>query len=183
MTWAKRFNAKQMAKTILFLQEHKIESYEQLKEITDERNGRLQKLKDSMKEKEALLTENKKRQQAIIDYSKNRAVFESYKKSGYDKKFYQEHEAELLLYKAAEEVYKSLPKGQKLNMEKLRNEYRHIFEEKKKEFLEYVQINKDMHEYLIAKRNLEILDQQDQQKNEKEGRDKRTRNSHSQELM
>ena len=41
VTWAKRFNAKQMAKTVLFLQEHKIESYEQLKEMTDERSGRL----------------------------------------------------------------------------------------------------------------------------------------------
>ncbi len=60
VTWAKRFNAKQMAKTVLFLQEHKIEFYEQLKEMTDERSGRLKELKDSMKEKEALLSENKR---------------------------------------------------------------------------------------------------------------------------
>ncbi len=65
----------------------KIESYAQLKEITDERSGRLQQLKDLMKEKESLLAENKKLQQAIIDYAKTRKVFESYKKSGYSKKF------------------------------------------------------------------------------------------------
>ena len=46
VTWAKRFNAKQMAKTVLFLQEHKIESYGQLKEMTDERSGRLKELND-----------------------------------------------------------------------------------------------------------------------------------------
>ena len=183
VTWAKRFNAKQMAKTILFLQDHKIESYEQLKEITDERGGRLQELKDSMKEKEEKLSENKKRQQAIIDYSKNRKVFEAYKKSGYSKKFYQEHESQLLIYKAAEEVYKSVPKGEKLNMQKLRDEYGSILEEKKKEFLEYVQLNKDMHEYMIAKKNLEMLYQMDADKNEKEGRDKRTRNSHSENVL
>ncbi|SCX88371.1 Relaxase/Mobilisation nuclease domain-containing protein [Butyrivibrio hungatei] len=183
VTWAKRFNAKQMAKTVLFLQEHKIESYEQLKEMTDERSGRLKELKDSMKEKEALLSENKKRQQAIIDYSKNRKVFEAYKKSGYSKKFYSEHEAQLLIYKAAEEVYKSVPKGQKLNMRKLRDEYGHILEEKKKEFTEYAGINKDIHEYLIAKRNLEMLYRQEQGKNEKEGRDKRTRNSRTQSVL
>ena len=85
-----------------------------------------------MKEKEALLSENKKRQQAIIDYSMNRKVFEAYKKSGYSKKFYSEHESQLLIYKTAEEVYKSVPKGQKLNMRKLRDEYGHILEEKKK---------------------------------------------------
>ena len=103
VTWAKRFNAKQMAKTVLFLQEHKIESYEQLKEMTDERSGRLKELKNSMKEKEAFLSENKKRQQAIIDYSMNRKVFGAYKKSGYSKKFYSDHEAQLIIYKAAEE--------------------------------------------------------------------------------
>ena len=48
VTWAKRFNAKQMAKTVLFLQEHKIESYEQLKEMTDERSGRLKELNTSL---------------------------------------------------------------------------------------------------------------------------------------
>ena len=183
VTWAKRFNAKQMAKTILFLQEKEISSYEQLKEITDERNGRLQELKDSMKEKEALLSENKKRQQAIIDYSKNRKVFERYKSSGYSKKLYAEHESELLLYKAAEEVYKEMPKGQKLNMQKLRDEYGRILEEKKKEFLEYAQLNKDMHEYLIAKKNLEMLYRQDRKENEKEGRAQRTRNSHSENVL
>ena len=167
-------------KTILFLQEHKIESYEQLKEITDERNGRLQQLKDLMKEKESLLAENKKLQQAIIDYAKTRKVFESYKKSGYSKKFYQEHETELLIYKAAEKVYKSVPKGQMLNMKKLRDEYGRIFDEKKMLFGEYAKLNKDMHEYFIAKRNLEMLYQQDKQKNEKEGRSHPTRNSQSQ---
>ena len=180
VTWAKRFNAKHMAKTILFLQEHKIESYEQLKEITDERSGRLQQLKDLMKEKESLLAENKKLQQAIIDYAKTRKVFESYKKSGYSKKFYQEHETELLIYKAAEQVYKSVPKGQSLNMKKLRDEYGRIFDEKKAAFSEYAKLNKDMHEYFIAKRNLEMLYQQDKQKNEKEGRSHPTRNSQSQ---
>ncbi len=142
-----------------------------------------QKLKDFMKEKEALLSENKKRQQAIIDYSTNRKVFEAYKKSGYSKKFYSEHEAELIIYKAAEEVYKSVPKGQKLNLQELRDEYDRIFEEKKKDFSEYVVINKNIHEYLIAKRNLEMLYRQDQSKNEKEGRDKRTRNSRTESVL
>ena len=183
MTWARRFNAKQMAKTVLFLQNHKISSYEELRKITDERSGRLQELKDSMKEKEALLSENKKRQQAIIDYSKNRKVFETYKKSGYSKKFYQEHESQLLIYKAAEEVYKSAPKGEKLNMQKLRDEYGRILEEKKKEFLEYAQLNKDMHEYMIAKKNLEMLYQQDLEANDKEGRAQRTRNSRTESVL
>lgn len=180
INWAKKFNAKQVAKTLLFLQEHEIESYEQLKEITDERCGRIQELQDSMKKKELRLQKIKKLQKAIVDYAKTREVFVAYKKSGYSKKFWEEHEADLLIYKAAEDVYKSLPKGTKLDMKKLRKEYGEICAERKKEFLEYAEIKKNMNQYLIARKNLEMLYQQEEEKNEKEGRRSRTRNSHSQ---
>ncbi len=179
----KAFNAKHMAKTILFLQERGIESYEQLKEITDERYGKVQQLKDSMKEKEAILAENKQMQQAIIDYSKNREIYVAYKKSGYSKKFYEEHETELLLYQAAEEVYKSLNGKKMKSMQQLRDEYGQVLQEKKNEFMEYAELNKDMHEYLIAKRNLEMLYEKDLEKNEKEGRAQRIRNSQSQVVL
>ena len=181
--WAKRFNAKQMAKTVLFLQEHKIESYEQLKELTDERSGKMNSLKESMKQKEKLLEENKRLQKAIIDYAKYRDVFVSYKKSGYSKKFWEEHQSELLCYKAAEDVYKSIP-GRKIpKMNVLRKQYGEILAEKKKEFYEYAEIKKDMNEYFIAKRNLEILYHYDEDKKQKEGRQSRTRNSHSQNVL
>lgn len=180
INWAKKFNAKQVAKTLLFLQEHEIESYEQLKEITDERCGRMQELQDSMKKKELRLQKIKKLQKAIVGYAKTREVFVAYKKSGYSKKFWEEHEADLLIYKAAEDVYKSLPKGTKLDMKKLRKEYGEICAERKKEFLEYAEIKKNMNQYLIARKNLEMLYQQEEEKNEKEGRRSRTRNSHSQ---
>lgn len=183
VNWAKRFNAKQMAKTILFLQEHKISSYEELKAITDERSGKVRQLMDSMKAKETLLAENKKYQKAIVDYGRTRKTFVAYKKSGYSKKFYAEHEAELLIYKAAEEVYKNAP-GRKIPpMQELRDEYGRILAEKKAEFLEYAQIKKDMNEYLIAKKNLELLYQQEEEKKEREGRDKRTRNSHQKDVL
>ena len=107
-------------------------------------------------------------------------MFVAYKKSGYSKKFWEEHEADLLIYKAAEDVYKSLPKGTKLDMKKLRKEYGEICAERKKEFLEYAEIKKNMNQYLIARKNLEMLYQQEEEKNEKEGRRSRTRNSHSQ---
>lgn len=101
------FNAKQLSKTILFLQEHRISSSEELKELTDDHIKTLQNLTDSMKEKEAYLKENKRLQKAIVDYAKNRKVFETYKKSGYRRAFREKHQQELLTYEAAVEVYKS----------------------------------------------------------------------------
>ncbi len=178
--WAKRFNAKQTAQTLLFLQEHQIESYEQLKEITDERSGKMHQLQESMKRKEALLADNKRLQKAVIDYAKTREVFVAYKKSGYSKRFYEEHQGELSIYKAADEVYKTLPKGYRPNMKELRKQYGEILDEKKKEFLEYAQIKKDINQYLIAKRNLELLYHYDEEERQQEGRRSRTHRSHSQ---
>ena len=150
---------------------------------THNRCGRMNSLKESMKHKEKLLEENKRLQKAIIDYAKYRDVFVSYKKSGYSKKFWEEHQSELLCYKAAEDVYKSIP-GRKIpKMNVLRKQYGEIFAEKKKEFYEYAEIKKDMNEYFIAKRNLEILYHYDEDKKQKEGRQSRTRNSHSQNVL
>ena len=69
---------------------------------------------------------------------------------------------------SAEEVYKNAP-GRKIPpMQELREEYGRILAEKKAEFLEYAQIKKDMNEYLIAKKNLELLYQQEEEKKRKE---------------
>ena len=88
-----------------------------------------------------------------------------------------------MIYKAAEEVYKNAP-GRKIPpMQELLDEYGRILAEKKSEFLEYAQIKKDMNEYLIAKKNLELLYQQEEEKKEREGRDKRTRNSHQKDVL
>ena len=78
------------------------------------------------------------------------------------------------------DIARSSGKNTKLDMKKLRKEYGEICAERKKEFLEYAEIKKNMNQYLIARKNLEMLYQQEEEKNEKEGRRSRTRNSHSQ---
>ena len=56
---------------------------------------------------------------------------------------------------------------------------REVFDYLVEEFMK-IEIKKNMNQYLIARKNLEMLYQQEEEKNEKEGRRSRTRNSHSQ---
>ncbi len=157
ITWAKRFNAKQMAKTILFLEEKKIASYEELCKITDERTKKIDRLKESIKEHEAYLEKNKRMQNAIIDYSKNKKYFDEYKASGYSKKYYSQHEEEIIRFKAAREIYKEVGDKNLLNLKKLREEYGTVLEIKKSEYQEYKELRKDIYDYYIARKNLEML--------------------------
>lgn len=161
--WAKRFNAKQLSKTILFLQEHRISSFEELKEMTDDHIKTLQNLTDSMKEKEAYLKENKRMQKAIVDYAKNRKVFEAYKKSGYSRAFREKYQQELLTYEAAVEVYKSVPDGKMPKMKELREQYGEVLAQKKEAFQKYASFKKEVNEYLITRRNLEMIYQEEQE--------------------
>jgi hypothetical protein len=181
--WAKVHNIKQMAQTLLFLEEHDLRDYEELAQKAKTASDRFGEITEKQKLLEARLVEIAALKKHIINYSKTKDVYADYRKSGYSKKFYAEHEAELLIYKAAEEVYKNAP-GRKIPpMQELQDEYGRILAEKKAEFLEYAQIKKDMNEYLIAKKNLELLYQQEEEKKEREGRDKRTRNSHQKDVL
>ena len=45
----------------------------------------------------------------IINYAKTRDVYVAYRKSGYSKKFFEEHREEITLHKAAKEAFSNLP--------------------------------------------------------------------------
>lgn len=169
INWAKKFNAKQLSKTILFLQEKGISSYEELKKYTDEKTGKKNELLDLLKEKEHILSKNKKLQCAIIDFAKTKPIYDEYKKRKFDKSFYEEHSGELMLYQNAIKVfdesgYKKLPK-----IKELREQYGQVLQEKKAVYEEYKQLEKEYREYQIAQKNLEMIYQlEDAKKDEQE---------------
>ena len=44
----------------------------------------------------------------IINYAKTRTVFDGYKASGYSKKYLTEHEADIILHRAAKKTFNEL---------------------------------------------------------------------------
>ena len=83
--WATKFNLKEMSKTLLFLQEQKISSADELRERAAAATERYHAMGDSIKAAEARLTEIAVLKTHIINYAKTREVYAAYRKAGYSK--------------------------------------------------------------------------------------------------
>ena len=104
-----------MSKTLIFLQEQKIGSADDLKERADAALSRYHKLGDSIKAAEKRMAEIAVLRAHIVNYAKTRPVYDAYRKSGYSSKFLEAHREEVTLHKTAKAAFnesglKKLPK-------------------------------------------------------------------------
>ena len=112
--------------------------------------------------------------QDIDNYSHTREVYAEYRKSGYSKKFFEEHREEIQLHKAAKDAFNQLGVKKLPTRKELSVEFNQLLAEKKRAYAEYRQVKKDMQEYQIAKRAMEIILNKDrQQEEEKQKRKER----------
>ena len=155
--WAKKYNRKEAARTVCLLKEKGVDSYEDLVALTDKLTSRFSELSDSIKAAEKRMVEIGALQTHINNYSKTRKTYEAYRKSGYSKKFFEEHRDELMLHKAAKQAFDQLD-GQKVpSRQALHEEFNRLLVEKKQAYAEYRQVKKEMQEYLIAKQTVEHI--------------------------
>ena len=120
--WATKFNLKEMSKTLLFLQEQKISSADELRERAAAATERYHAMGDSIKAAETRLAEIAVLKTHIINYAKTRPVYDAYRKVGYSKAFLEAHREEITLHKAAKAAFdeaglQKLPKVKELDAE------------------------------------------------------------------
>ena len=155
--WAKKYNLKEMSKTLIFLQEKKIGSIEEMQERVDAATARYHELGDSIKAAETRMTEIAVLRTHIVNYAKTRPVYDAYRKAGYSKRFLENHRAEITLHKAAKTAFdeaklKKLPKVKELDAE-----YSKLLTEKKAAYPDYRKAKDEMQELLRAQRNVELF--------------------------
>ena len=153
--WATKFNLKEMSKTLLFLQEQKIGSADELRERATAATERYHVMGDSIKAAEARLTEIAVLKTHIINYAKTRPVYDAYRKSGYSKKFLEAHREEITLHKAAkaavdEAGLQKLPKVKELDAE-----FAELLTKKKAAYPDYRKVRNEMQELVRAQKNVE----------------------------
>ena len=153
--WAKKYNVKQFAESILFLQQHDIHDKETLDALVNGSTARYHELMKIIKDAEEKMATNKVIKTHIINYSKTRDTYIAYRKSGYSKKFYEAHRDEITLHKAAKEAFSRLPDGKIPKVKELNEEYARLLSEKKTAYSEYKKIKKEMRDYQVAKQNVE----------------------------
>ncbi len=155
--WAKVFNLKQMARTMNFLTEHNLLEYAQLAEKAAAATAYHNELSAKIKAAEKRMAEIAVLRTHIVNYAKTREVYVAYRKAGYSRKFRQEHEAEILLHRAAKDAFDGLGVKKLPKMKELQAEYARLLEEKKKTYAEYRRSREEMRELLAAKANVDRI--------------------------
>ncbi len=158
--WARIFNLKEAAKTLLFLKENGIDSYDDLVKKSSAASGEFASLTKKIKEADGRLAEITELQKHIGTYGKTRDVYAQYRKSKWSEKFYEEHRAEITLHRAAKKYYDEAGYGKdkKLPMiSSLKQEYAQLPVEKKKAYSGYRTAKSNMIELLTAKSNADKI--------------------------
>ena len=155
--WAKRYNLKEMSKTLIFLQENKIGSIEEMQERVNAATAQYHELGDFIKAAEQRMAEIAVLRAHIVNYARTRPVYDAYRKAGYSKKFLEEHREQITLHKAAKAAFdeaslKKLPKVKELDAE-----YAALLSQKKAAYPAYRKARDEMQELKKAQKNVELF--------------------------
>ena len=135
--WAKRFNLKQAAQTLLFLQEHNLTQYSDLRNRSAAASSEFHEVRKNIKDLEEQLQCNAVLQRHIQNYSKTRQAYIEYQKSHYDPKFKKAHESEILLHMGARKYFDELGTSKLPTIKSLKAEYAELLAQKKVAYAVY----------------------------------------------
>ena len=152
--WAKIHNIKEMAQTLLFLEEHGLTDYAALCEKVETASRSFDEIGDRQKNLETRMKENREIKQNILLNIRTKEVYAQYRKGGYQKKFFEEHREELTLHKASSDALKKLG-GNVPKLKDLDEEYRKLSKEKNQTYAEYKQAREEMKQLQVAKYNVD----------------------------
>ena len=153
--WATKFNLKEMSKTLLFLQEQKIGSADELRERAAAATERYHAMGDSIKAAEARLTEIAVLKTHIINYAKTHEVYAAYRKVGYSKAFLKAHREEITLHKAAKAAFDEAGLQKLPRVKELDAEFSELLTKKKAAYPDYRKARNEMQELVRAQKNVE----------------------------
>jgi hypothetical protein len=155
--WAKKFNLKQMAQTLSYLQEHGLMDYQELAQKAASAKAHSNELSASIRAAEKRLAEIAALKKHIINNSNAREIYVAYRKAGYSRKYYLEHEGEILLHKAAKKAFNELDVTKLPTIRSLDQKYATLLAEKKEAYIEYRAVQKEMKKLMIHKANVDSI--------------------------
>ena len=155
--WAKNFNLKQMSQTMIYLEENGLLDLDTLNAQAAAASATYHDLSRKIKNAEQRMTEIKILQQHIVNYSKTRNIYVGYRKAGYSKKYLAEHEADILLHKAAKKYFDDQGLERLPTYQSLHKEYAELMAQKKSMYSDYKKAQEKMRELQTAKANVDRI--------------------------
>ena len=153
--WAKVFNVKQVAKALLFLEEHDIRDIETLNQRAKEAADHFNELSATIKSAEKRMAEISVLRTHILNYVKTKDVYVAYRKSGYSKAFFEAHREEITLHKAAKQAFSDLGVEKLPTVKQLNEEFAELLSKKKEAYREYRKAKQEMTDFATAKYDIE----------------------------
>ena len=166
--WAKVFNLKEMAKTLIYLQEKGLTDFGELEKACDAASQKFSDLSDQIKAAEKRMKDISELQRHIGTYSKTHEIYVQYRKLTGRKqaKFYEQHSRGIEDCKEAKRYFNSLGLKKLPSMQLLKQEYAALKAKKGKLYSAYKQTRDEMIELRTAKNNVNrILGATEKEKN------------------
>ena len=157
--WAKIFNLKEMAKTLIYLQENGLTDLDELEKACEAAVQKFSDLAAQSKTASERMKDISELQKHIGAYGKTREIYAQYRKLPPRKQaqFYEQHSSEITACQAAKRYFDSLDLKKLPSIQSLKQEYAKLQAENKKRYPEYKQAREKMIELLTAKNNVERI--------------------------
>ncbi|MBR6413711.1 MAG: hypothetical protein IKS21_03765 [Oscillospiraceae bacterium] len=155
--WAKKHNLKQIAKTVLYLQQHDLMDFRVLAEkaaLAAENRDRLSK---EIKAAEQRMKEISLLEKHIVNYVKTKDTYAAYRKAGYSKAFRAEHEEAIRLCKEAKAFFDASGLQKLPTIKSLKAEYAALLEKKKALYPEYKKAREEAEKLQVANANVDAF--------------------------
>lgn len=152
--WAKINNLKQASKTINFLTEHNIKTYEELEQAAEKVHTDFEAVSEQIKTAEKQMNDSAVLMKHTDTYNELKPVYEKYKRAKNKSAFEQKYRSEIVLFEAAA---KNLKGKSKLSADELRQNYTALTEQKQGLYQQYKQLKKQAAEMDIIKINVDMI--------------------------
>ena len=152
--WAKKFNLKAMAQTLLLLQEKGLTDEDALNQRIEELSNKFYESSDVAKDLEGRIKANRELRYNVAVYTNTKAVAQQLKTAKQPTAFKNQHRAELTQYRAAAAYFKASNITKLPSLKKLEAEYEQLASEKAKFYEQYKEAKEELLKLQTAKQNV-----------------------------
>ena len=152
--WAKKFNLKAMAQTLLLLQEKGLTDEDALNQRIEELSNKFHESSDVAKDLEDRMKANKELRYNVAVYTNTKKAAQQLKTAKRPADFENQHRAELTQYRAAAAYFKANNITSLPSLKKLEAEYNAMASEKAKFYEQYKEAKAELLKLQTAKQNV-----------------------------
>ena len=152
--WAKKYNLKAMAQTLILLQEHGLLNEDALDQRITELDTKFHESLTVVKDLEGRMKANKELRYHVAAYASTKNIAQQLKAAKQPTAFEEQHRAELTAYRAATAYFKANNITKLPSPKKLEAEYAQLASEKAKFYEQYKEAKEELLKLKTAKQNV-----------------------------